>query len=113
MPSRAWYLPPWLRRDIACRCCCLGVLQQDGHVCGIKLGDVEDGIVELADKIGISDGFDFSQPGQERKLLLAYCLYGWNNALDDFERNYASDILQARERWEVDRYGSEGEGQGL
>lgn len=74
---------------------------------------IEDGIVELADKIGISDGFDFSQPGQERKLLLAYCLYGWNNALDDFERNYASDILQARERWEVDRYGSEGEGQGL
>ena len=74
---------------------------------------IEDGIVELADKIGISDGFDFSQPGQERKLLLAYCLYGWNNALDDFERNYASDILQARERWEVSRYGSEGEGQGL
>lgn len=74
---------------------------------------IEDGIVELADKIGISDGFDFSQPGQERKLLLAYCLYGWNNALDDFESNYASDILQARERWEVDRYGSEGEGQGL
>lgn len=74
---------------------------------------IEDGIVELADKIGISDGFDFSQPGQERKLLLAYCLYGWSNALDDFERNYASDILQARERWEVDRYGSEGEGQGL
>lgn len=74
---------------------------------------IEDGIVELADKIGISDGFDFSQPGQERKLLLAYCLYGWNNALDDFERNYASDILQARERWEVDRYGSEGGGQGL
>lgn len=74
---------------------------------------IEDGIVELADKIGISDGFDFSQPGQERKLLLAYCLYGWNNALDDFERNYTSDILQARERWEVDRYGSEGEGQGL
>lgn len=74
---------------------------------------IEDGIVELADKIGISDGFDFSQPGQERKLLLAYCLYGWNNALDDFERNYAPDILQARERWEVDRYGSEGKGQGL
>ena len=74
---------------------------------------IEDGIIELADKIGISDGFDFSQPGQERKLLLAYCLYGWNNALDDFGRNYAADILQARERWEVDRYGSEGEGQGL
>lgn len=73
---------------------------------------IADGQVELADKIGIvtKDGspFDFAKPGQERKLLLAYCLYGWNNALDDFDANYASDILQARERWEVAAYGAEG-----
>ncbi len=73
---------------------------------------IADGQVELTDKIGIrtKDGceFDFTLPGQERKLLLAYCLYGWNNALDDFDENYASDILQARERWEVTAYGAEG-----
>ncbi len=74
---------------------------------------IEDGQVELIDKIGIKEGedgqvFDFAQPGQERRLLLAYCLYGWNNALDEFDANYAGDILQARERWEVATYGAEG-----
>lgn len=78
---------------------------------------IADGEVELTDKIGIAtengEQFDFSKPGQERKLLLAYCLYGWNNALDDFDANYASDILQARERWEVAAYGAQAEVQGV
>lgn len=63
---------------------------------------IEDGKSEIIDKVGITDSeFDFSKPSQERKLLLAYCFYEWNHALDEFQVNYAEDILQARERWEV------------
>lgn len=63
---------------------------------------IEDGKSEIIDKVGIADPeFDFSKPRQERKLLLAYCFYEWNHALDEFQVNYAEDILQARERWEV------------
>lgn len=85
----------------------------DARICDL----IADAKVEIADKVGIKplDGmpFDYTQPGQERKLLLAYCLYGWNNALDDFDANYASDILQARERWEVVAYGAEDKEQGV
>lgn len=63
---------------------------------------IEDAKYEIADKVGITDPeFDFSKASQERKLLLAYCFYEWNHALDEFQINYAEDILQARERWEV------------
>lgn len=63
---------------------------------------IEDAKSEIKDKIGITDQkFDFVEPSQERKLLLADCFYEWNHALDEFQINYAEDILQARERWEV------------
>lgn len=63
---------------------------------------IEDAKSEIADKVGIADPeFDFAKASQERKLLLAYCFYEWNHALDEFQINYAEDILQARERWEV------------
>lgn len=69
---------------------------------------IEDGKSEIIDKAGITDpGFDFSKPSQERKLLLAYCFYEWNHALDEFQINYAEDILQARERWEVASHAKE------
>ena len=72
--------------------------ETDGRVNQI----IDDAKVELIEKIGITEeSFDFSVASQERKLLLAYCFYEWNHALDEFDVNYAADILQARERWEV------------
>lgn len=74
---------------------------------------IEDAQVELIGKIGITqDNFDFSVASQERKLLLAYCFYEWNHALDEFDVNYAADILQARERWEVKSH-AQGQTSGL
>lgn len=57
----------------------------------------------VADKVGMPPGaeFDFSKPGRENTLLLAWCFYEWNDAIDDFDGNYADTIAQARRHWEV------------
>lgn len=36
---------------------------------------------------------DFTQPGFPRMLLMEYCRYAYNEALDAFETNYMSMIL--------------------
>lgn len=57
-------------------------------------------------KLGIPDAtdFDFTEPGPERSLLLAWCYYAWHDAADEFDRNYANDVAQARSIWEVRAY---------
>lgn len=49
-------------------------------------------------KLGLPDTFDFMTPGQEQNLLLAWCLYEWNHAADEFDGNYLNDILQVRQK---------------
>lgn len=53
---------------------------------------------DLRPKIALPDSFDLNTPGQEQKLFLALCLYEWNHAANEFDANYANDILQARQR---------------
>ncbi|PTY79624.1 hypothetical protein B5V89_05100 [Heyndrickxia sporothermodurans] len=36
--------------------------------------------------------FSFEEDSPERELLLERCRYGWNNALDDFEKNFHSEL---------------------
>lgn len=57
---------------------------------------------ELRHKIGLADTFDFSAPGQEQKLFLALCLYEWNHAANEFDSNYANDLMQCRQRRAVE-----------
>lgn len=52
-------------------------------------------------KLGLPEGFDFTAAGQERSLLLSYCLYEWNQAVNEFDGNYLNDILQVRQKWAV------------
>lgn len=59
--------------------------------------------VELRHKIGLADTFDFEAPGQEQKLFLALCLYEWNHAANEFDANYSNDLMQARQRREVEQ----------
>lgn len=55
-------------------------------------------------KIGITDkAFDFSKSGVENVLFLAYCLYLYNHAENEFDTNYLADILQARAIHEVNQ----------
>lgn len=52
-------------------------------------------------KLGLPDHYDFTAAGQEQVLFLAYCLYEWNQAVNEFDGNYLNDILQVRQKWEV------------
>lgn len=54
-------------------------------------------------KLGISADatFDFSIPGSENTLFLAFCLYEWNHSTNEFDDNYANEIAQCRAIHEV------------
>ena len=41
----------------------------------------------------VSQALAFNTDSDEYVLLLERCRYDWNNALDEFEKNYASEIL--------------------
>lgn len=58
----------------------------------------------IRDKVGIDDEFDFSQPGRENMLFVAWCYYAFHDAEDLFEANYAPEIMQCRRHWEVKDY---------
>lgn len=59
----------------------------------------------LRHKLGITDEeFNFAAAGQENALLLSYCLYEWNNAVNEFDNNYANEIMQIRAKYEVQQY---------
>lgn len=62
-------------------------------------------IPDLIHKLGIAnDEFDFSEAGAENKLFLAYCLYEWNHCINEFDDNYANDIMQVQAKHEVKYY---------
>lgn len=62
-------------------------------------------IPDLIHRLGITtDDFDFAKAGAENTLFLAYCLYEWNHALNEFEDNYSKMIAQVRARYEVAQY---------
>ena len=66
---------------------------------------INSAIPDLIHKLGITDkDFDFSVDGAENTLFLAYCLYEWNHALNEFEDNYSKMIAQVRAKHEVAQY---------
>lgn len=55
---------------------------------------------DLRSMLAITErSFTFEGGGTEQALFLAYCFYEWNDALDDFEVNYAEKIAKCRDRW--------------
>lgn len=68
---------------------------------------IEDAIITVSDKIGTTKEIDFSIPGKERNLFKNYCFYEWNNKVNDFDKNYENEILQLRQKYEVNQYGNE------
>lgn len=67
------------------------------------LRSIGDGQAALRELLGVPDGADagFSDPGDERSLLMSYVFYDFNDALDDFEANYAAKIARCRNKWMV------------
>lgn len=78
----------------------LRVTYQDDEVDGRIAEIMDQADLDLRSMLGITDSsFDFNAAGAERALYLAYCFYEWNDALDDFEVNYAEKIAKCRDRW--------------
>lgn len=65
-------------------------------------GIVEDADTKLRHMLGIKGAADvFTKPGGARTLFKKYCLYDWNEVLDQFEDNYKKEIIAERHVNEV------------
>lgn len=61
---------------------------------------MEQADADLRSMLAITErSFTFEDGGTEQALFLVYCFYEWNDALDDFEVNYAEKIAKCRDRW--------------
>ena len=71
-----------------------------------RVADIMDSVSPvLKHKLGIADAdYDFAAPGLENLLFLAYCLYEWNHAANEFDSNYANELAQCRAMREVSYY---------
>lgn len=66
---------------------------------------INSAIPDMKHMLGITDdNFDFASEGVENTLFLAYCLYEWNHALNEFEDNYSKKIAQVRAKYAVNQY---------
>lgn len=64
---------------------------------------MEDAECTLSYKLGNNE-IDFNKSSQERRLFLNYCMYEYNNCINDFDTNYKSEILSLRRKYEVRYY---------
>ncbi len=62
---------------------------------------IEDAKFSLDFKLGAD--IDYSIPGMEHKLFLNYCMYDYNNCLNEFDKNYLNEIYQLRAKWTIRR----------
>lgn len=66
---------------------------------------LEDAEVTLNYKLGAT--IDYSENGPEHNLFLNYCMYAWNNCINEFDGNYFNEIMQIRQMYEVLNYNEE------
>ena len=65
-------------------------------------GYIAGGMVYINDKLG--EKADYEADGYPRTLLMEYCRYARDGALDVFENNYQSMILAMQNKGRVSRY---------
>lgn len=65
---------------------------------------VENAVVTLRHKLGMRDAplETFLDPGATKTLYENYCMYDWNDMLEEFDGNYKKEILAVRHRYEVE-----------
>lgn len=71
---------------------------------------IDTAIPTMRHKLGLPEGYAFEEAGPELNLLLAWCLYEWNHAADEFDANYLGDIIQVRNKWAVKGATSDAQG---
>ena len=60
---------------------------------------IENAKATLDYKLGAE--IDYYIPGIEKSLFLNYCMYDYNNCLNEFDKNYLGEIYQIRIKYEV------------
>lgn len=63
---------------------------------------INNGISELDRMSGIEN--DYTKAGQAQSLLFAYVMYDLSASLDDFKKNYRSDLISFINHGKVKRY---------
>ena len=77
-----------------------------------RTGQIQRGIAYITGKTGVDtssfsgDSIDY----RAQELLFNYLLYDRAGALDQFKKNYQSDIVGLRVRWEIDKHKGSTEG---
>lgn len=70
---------------------------------------MNDAQAEVSHMIGVAEDYDFSKPGPARALYLNYMWYSFNDAQNEFEDNYLSDIIKCRDYYTVNGTGDNDE----
>ena len=79
----------------------------DDEITDRRVQDIIDDLhPKVCHTLGLPEDFDFGEPGAERMLFLNAVFYEWNDAFDDFEGNYLEEIMQIRNKHEVEEYRS-------
>lgn len=61
---------------------------------------IADAEVTLNHKLGAE--CDYEAPGPMRRLFVNYCIYAYNNCLDEFDTAYMNELYQIRHKLEVE-----------
>ncbi len=92
-------IPPELLADVKAAC---DVTWQDDATDNKFCSIIAGGMVYINDKYG--EEADYTADGYPRMLLMEYCRYARDSALDVFENNYQSMILAMQINKEMERY---------
>lgn len=79
----------------------LDITWQDEHT-DDKLSGILARAKDLLVQYAGTDLINFADGTAEQQLLLDLCRYIWNNASEDFETNYLSDLLMLRAKYQVE-----------
>lgn len=74
----------------------------------LLLGIISQGKSELDEMMGVD--LDYEVEGPEQSLLLEYCRYAYNNALEFFEDNFHKQIVRLQLRVAIEHDKQENEG---
>lgn len=72
---------------------------------------VENTVLSLKHKLGIVNQEEevFLSPGMTRTLFENYCMYDWNDMIEEFSKNYREEIIGERHKYEVENAKKESE----
>lgn len=92
-------IPEALLREVEANC---DVTWRDDATENKLRGIIAGGMAYINDKLG--ETADYEADGYPRTLLMEYCRYARDGALDVFENNYKSMILAMQNKGRVSRY---------